>query len=84
MIVGIDLGTSTSEIAILQGDKPYVIENPTGGRITPSAVYIDNTGEVVVGDRARELNVLEPENSCIEIKRLMGYEAETKAIKSKL
>ena len=74
MIVGIDLGTSTSEIAILQGDKPYVIENPTGGRITPSAVYIDNTGEVVVGDRARELNVLEPENSCIEIKRLMGYD----------
>lgn len=74
MIAGIDLGTSTSEIAILQGNRPYVIENPTGSKITPSAVYIGNAGEVIVGDKAVEMQILEPQNACIEVKRLMGRE----------
>lgn len=71
-IVGIDLGTSTSEISIINEGKPFVIPNKAGDFITPSIVAIDENGEIVVGTAARELLRLSPENAVIEVKRLMG------------
>lgn len=69
--IGIDLGTSTSEIAVLIDGKPFVIPNDKGEKITPSVVYF-NGDEVKVGSDARSYAVLEPENTVIEVKRLMG------------
>jgi len=71
-IIGIDLGTSTSEVACLQDGKPILIPNLHGGRITPSIVYINAEGEIKVGEDASSYAVLEPENTVIEVKRLMG------------
>ncbi|MDR3239677.1 MAG: Hsp70 family protein, partial [Clostridiales bacterium] len=73
MIVGIDLGTSTSEIAYInQSNQPEVIPNHLGGLITPSVVYINENNEPVVGLEAKEKLLLEPENTFMEVKRLMG------------
>lgn len=71
-IVGIDLGTSTSEIAVLKDGKPYVLMNHIGEYITPSVVGISDDGEIIVGNEAREQILLKPENTVMEVKRLMG------------
>lgn len=71
-IVGIDLGTSTSEIAYLDQGKPIVIPNHLGKFITPSVVHIKKDGEIIVGEEARERLLLEPECTFIEVKRQMG------------
>ena len=71
-IVGIDLGTSTSEIAVLQEGKPFVIPNHLGEFITPSVVGLDETGKKVVGKEARDQLLLKPYDTAIEVKRLMG------------
>ncbi|MDD4113490.1 MAG: Hsp70 family protein [Herbinix sp.] len=71
-IVGIDLGTSTSEIAILKDEKPYVIPNHNGDFITPSVVSISDDGSIIVGKEARAQLLLKPEDTVIEVKRLMG------------
>lgn len=71
-IIGIDLGTSTSEIAVLKDGRPLVIPNDKGERVTPSVVYFGTDGETKVGSDARSYAVLEPENTVIEVKRLMG------------
>lgn len=71
-IVGIDLGTSTSEIAILEGKKPFVIPNHLGEKITPSAVGLTDGGRIVVGKEARDQLLFKPEDTVIEVKRLMG------------
>lgn len=71
-IVGIDLGTSTSEIAILVDGKPYVIPNHLGEPITLSVVGISDEGEIIVGREAREQLLLKPNDTVIEVKRLMG------------
>ena len=71
-IIGIDLGTSTSEAAYLKDGKPVIIPNNLGKRITPSVVYIDNQGVIKVGEAAQSYTILEPENTAIEVKRLMG------------
>ncbi len=71
-IVGIDLGTSTSEIAFLKGGKPFVIPNNLGEYITPSVVGISDDGRYIVGKDARDQLLLKPEDTVIEVKRLMG------------
>lgn len=71
-IVGIDLGTSTSEIAILQDGKAFVIPNHKGEIITPSAVLIEENGDRVIGTDAMDQIILKPESTVIEVKRLMG------------
>jgi len=71
-IVGIDLGTSTSEIAFLKDGKPFVIPNHLGEYITPSVVGLSDDGRVIVGKEARDQLLLKPDDTVIEVKRLMG------------
>ncbi len=70
--IGIDLGTSTTEAAIYRGGKKELIPNPDGAVITPSAVGLDESGNWVVGERARAQALLLPENTALEIKRKTG------------
>lgn len=72
IIVGIDLGTSTSEIAVLKNGKPVVIPNHLGEYITPSVVGRADDGRIIVGTEARDQLLLKPEDTVIEVKRLMG------------
>lgn len=71
-IIGIDLGTSTSEIAVLQEGKPVVIPNHVGETITPSVVGISKEGRFIVGKEAHDQLLFKPEDTVIEVKRLMG------------
>lgn len=72
-IIGIDLGTSTSEAAFINDlNKPEIILNRYGNEITPSVVYLDAEHNPVVGEKTRDMAVLEPENTVLEVKRLMG------------
>ena len=70
-IIGIDLGTTNSCVAILDGDKPRVIENVEGDRTTPSIIaYTDD--EVLVGQSAKRQAVTNPHNTLFAVKRLIG------------
>src|SRR5439155_1037577 len=71
-IIGIDLGTTNSVVAIMEGRDPKVIENEEGSRITPSVVGFTKEGEVVVGQVARRQAITNPENTVYSIKRFMG------------
>src|SRR5260370_9668199 len=71
-IIGIDLGTTNSVVAVMQGGKPGVIPNQEGARTTPSVVAIAKGGERVVGLVARGQAVTNPENTVYSIKRFMG------------
>lgn len=75
-IIGIDLGTSTSEAAMIQDGKPVLISNVSGNTIIPSIVGIDkeNSNEFLVGERALERALLYPEDTVMEIKRKIGEE----------
>jgi molecular chaperone DnaK len=77
-VIGIDLGTSTSEVACLKNGKPFLIPNLHGQKVTPSVVYISESGEIKVGEDARSYAVIEPENTVIEVKRLMGSQSPLK------
>ncbi|HEY5583515.1 MAG TPA: Hsp70 family protein [Ruminiclostridium sp.] len=77
-IVGIDLGTSTSEISILVEGKPFVIPNSNGETIIPSIVGINDEGQIIVGKEAREQLLLKPEDTIMEVKRLMGSDVKVK------
>jgi molecular chaperone DnaK len=70
--IGIDLGTTNSVVAIMEGREPKVIENEEGSRITPSVVGFTKEGEVVVGQVARRQAITNPENTVYSIKRFMG------------
>lgn len=70
--IGIDLGTTNSVVAVMEGNEPIVIPNEEGGRTTPSVVAFDNKGEVLVGRIARNQAVTNPENTIYSIKRFMG------------
>jgi molecular chaperone DnaK len=70
--VGIDLGTTFSEIAVMQGGEPVVIPSAEGGNITPSVVAVSKTGERLVGQVARRQAIVNPENTVYLIKRFMG------------
>lgn len=71
-IIGIDLGTTNSCVAVLEGREPNVINNPEGGRTTPSIVAIAKNGERLVGQVAKRQAVTNPENTVFGIKRLIG------------
>lgn len=71
-IIGIDLGTSTTEAAIIQDGKPVMITNLENEVITPSAIGIDESGNTIVGERALAQYLLSPENTAIEVKRKIG------------
>lgn len=71
-IIGIDLGTTNSCIAVLDGDKPKVIENAEGGRTTPSIIAYTEDGEILVGQSAKRQAVTNPTNTLYAIKRLIG------------
>jgi molecular chaperone DnaK len=77
--IGIDLGTTNSAMAVLEGGEPTVIENAEGGRTTPSVVAFTQGGERLVGTVAKRQAVTNPENTVFSIKRFMGRkEAEVK------
>jgi hypothetical protein len=71
-IIGIDLGTTNSCVAVLDGDKPRVIENAEGGRTTPSIVAYTDDGETLVGQSAKRQAVTNPQNTLFAVKRLIG------------
>src|SRR5450432_1701602 len=71
-IIGIDLGTTNSVVAVMEGGEPVVITNPEGGRLTPSVVAFAKTGERLVGQVAKRQAVTNPENTVYSIKRFMG------------
>jgi molecular chaperone DnaK len=72
-MIGIDLGTTNSVVAIMEGKEPKVITNEEGGRLTPSVVGFDDKGEVLVGQIARRQAITNPENTVFSIKRFMGW-----------
>jgi molecular chaperone DnaK len=77
--IGIDLGTTNSAVAVMEGDEPTVLENAEGGRVTPSVVAFTDSGERLVGTVAKRQAVMNPENTVFSIKRFMGRkESEVK------
>jgi len=71
-IIGIDLGTTNSAVAIMEGKDPKIVTNSEGGRLTPSVVAFDDKGEVLVGQIARRQAITNPENTVFSAKRLIG------------
>ena len=80
-IIGIDLGTTNSCVAVLEGDKPKVIENAEGARTTPSVVAYAEDGEILVGQSAKRQAVTNPENTVYAVKRLIGRRFDDKVVK---
>ena len=71
-VIGIDLGTTNSVVAVMEGGEPTVITNAEGSRLTPSVVGFSKTGERLVGQLAKRQAVSNPENTIASIKRHMG------------
>ena len=71
-IIGIDLGTTNSAVAVMEGSDPAIITNPEGGRTTPSVVGFTKSGERLVGQVAKRQAITNPENTVYSIKRFMG------------
>src|SRR5687768_13153633 len=71
-VIGIDLGTTNSCVAIMEGGKPRVIENSEGDRTTPSIVAFTDDGEILVGQSAKRQAVTNPQNTLYAVKRLIG------------
>jgi molecular chaperone DnaK len=80
-IIGIDLGTTNSCVAVLEGDKPKVIENSEGARTTPSVVAYAEDGEILAGQSAKRQAVTNPENTVYAVKRLIGRRFDDKVVK---
>ena len=71
-ILGIDLGTTNSCMAVMEGGEPVVLENSEGARTTPSVVAFSKTGERLVGQAAKRQAVTNPQNTVFSVKRFMG------------
>src|SRR4030095_8787349 len=71
-IIGIDLGTTNSVVAVMEGDQPKVLINSQGSRLTPSVVAFTEKGERLVGQVAKHQQVTNPKNTVFSIKRFMG------------
>jgi len=80
-IIGIDLGTTNSCVAVMEGDAPKVIENSEGDRTTPSIVAYTADGEVLVGQSAKRQAVTNPQNTLFAIKRLIGRRFDDAVVK---
>ena len=72
-VIGIDLGTTNSVVAVMEGGDPVVIPNAEGGRTTPSVVGFSKDGERLVGQIAKRQAVTNPQNTIFSIKRFMGH-----------
>ena len=83
-IIGIDLGTTNSVVAVMEGNEPVVIANPEGGRTTPSVVGFSKSGERLVGQVAKRQAVTNPENTVFSIKRFMGRRVDEVSEESKM
>jgi molecular chaperone DnaK len=79
-ILGIDLGTTNSAMAVMEGGSPEIIANAEGNRTTPSVVAVNKTGERLVGQLARRQSVTNPKNTIYEMKRLIGRRWEDKEV----
>ena len=79
-ILGIDLGTTNSAMAIVEGGSPRILENKEGNRTTPSIVAISKAGERLVGQTAKRQAVTNPENTVFSVKRLIGRRFEDKEV----
>ena len=80
-IIGIDLGTTNSCVAVLEGDAPKVIENAEGARTTPSIVADSEDGEILAGQSAKRQAVTNPENTVYAVKRLIGRRFDDDVVK---
>src|SRR6202171_5683925 len=80
-IIGIDLGTTNSCVAVMEGGKPRVIENSEGGRTTPPIVAFTKDGEVLVGQSAKRQAVTNPANTVAAVKRLIGRKFTDEVVK---
>jgi len=80
-VIGIDLGTTNSCVAIMEGGEPVVIANAEGSRTTPSMVAFTDSGERPVGQQAKRQAVTNPENTLFSIKRLIGRKFDTDAVR---
>ncbi|PIV52002.1 molecular chaperone DnaK, partial [Candidatus Falkowbacteria bacterium CG02_land_8_20_14_3_00_36_14] len=81
-ILGIDLGTTNSAMAIIEGGQPKILENAEGNRTTPSIVAISKNGERLVGQTAKRQAVTNPENTIFEVKRLIGRKFSDKEVQA--
>ncbi|MBW2520676.1 MAG: molecular chaperone DnaK, partial [Deltaproteobacteria bacterium] len=80
-VIGIDLGTTNSCVAVMEGGEPVVIANAEGSRTTPSMVAFSESGERLVGQQAKRQAVTNPENTLFAIKRLIGRKFDSDAVK---
>src|SRR2546423_4320992 len=71
-VIGIDLGTTNSVVAVMEAGEPIVIPNQEGSRLTPSVVAFTKDGEILVGQVAKRQAITNPENTVFSIKRFMG------------
>ncbi|MEI6692689.1 MAG: molecular chaperone DnaK [Chlorobium sp.] len=83
-IIGIDLGTTNSCVAVMQGSQPTVIENSEGNRTTPSIIALTKTGDRLVGQAAKRQAITNPKNTIFSIKRFMGRKYEEVTNEKKL
>src|SRR5919197_3949455 len=88
-IIGIDLGTTNSVVAVMEGSEVKVIPNQEGNRLTPSVVAFTDKGDILVGDPAKRQAVTNPKRTVFSIKRFMGrrhneVESEEKLVPYKL
>lgn len=81
-VIGIDLGTTNSCVAVMEGNEAKVITNPEGGRTTPSIVAISDTGERLVGQIAKRQAITNPENTVFAVKRLIGRKYASKEVQN--
>ena len=79
-IIGIDLGTTNSCVAVMDGGEAKVIENAEGDRTTPSIIAYANDGEVLVGQPAKRQAVTNPDNTLFAIKRLIGRQFDDEVV----
>lgn len=79
-IIGIDLGTTNSCVAVMEGDTPKVIENSEGDRTTPSIVAFTKDDEILVGQSAKRQSVTNPENTVFAVKRLIGRQFDEEVV----
>src|SRR5262245_24341822 len=79
-IIGIDLGTTNSCVAVMEGGQPKVIENSEGARTTPSIIAYQEDGEILVGAPAKRQAVTNPKNTLYAVKRLIGRKFDEKEV----
>lgn len=83
-VIGIDLGTTNSCVAVMEGGEPAVIPNSEGGRTTPSVVAVSKTGERLVGQIAKRQSITNPDNTIYSVKRLMGRKLTDESVQRDL